>query len=215
MSNMRFTIDAIPTPKLNFANAFKEDLDYYVENKKMPPLGRSALAREQENLNNYLKYVNENFIQEGFSSSGESVSTAFDTPVAQWANNGSVTFTESLATTAALNIAPEEDANLQLHWVICGEHTPAIIAGTDASGNATTTTQNGTLTVELWLDTVKQREWQQVLQAGRNVVCASVCYNNRAAGTHLVQLKVKCSAGTFAVATGDHYAWGYGQIIRR
>lgn len=217
MSNMRFTIDAVPTPKIDLAAAFEQDMGYFAANRKFPPLGRSALRQAEERLNNYLKYVNENFIQEGFSSSSESVSTAFDTTVTQWSNNGVFTLTAALVTTATLYISPGEKANLHISWSLCGVHEPEIIEETTGEGEeaVTTVTKNcGTLTVELWLDGTKQREWRQALMEGDNLVGASVCYANRAAGTHSVQLKASCSKGTLAIATNEHYAWGYGQIVR-
>lgn len=217
MSNMRFTIDAVPTPKIDLAAAFEQDMGYFAANRKFPPLGRSALRQAEERLNNYLKYVNENFIQEGFSSSSESVSTAFDTTVTQWSNNGVATLTGSTVTTATLYISPGEKANLHISWSLCGVHDPEIIEETTGEGEeaVTTVTKNcGTLTVELWLDGTKQREWRQTLREGDNLVGASVCYANRAAGTHAVQLKASCSKGTLAIATNEHYAWGYGQIVR-
>lgn len=217
MSNMRFTIDAVPTPKIDLAAAFEQDMGYYAANRKFPPLGRSALRQAEERLNNYLKYVNENFIQEGFSSSSDSVSTAFDTTVTQWSNNGTATLTASTVTTATLYISPGEKANLHISWSLCGTHEPEIIEETTGEGDeaVTTVTRNcGTLTVELWLDGAKQREWRQALAEGDNIAGASVCYANRAAGTHAVQLKASCSRGTLAIATNEHYAWGYGQIVR-
>lgn len=217
MSNMRFTIDAVPTPKIDLAAAFEQDMGYFAANRKFPPLGRSALRQAEERLNNYLKYVNENFIQEGFSSSSESVSTVFDTTVTQWSNNGVFTLTAALVTTATLYTSPGEKANLHISWNLCGVHEPEIIEETTGEGDEamTTVTKNcGTLTVELWLDGTKQREWRQTLREGDNLVGASVCYANRAAGTHSVQLKASCSKGTLAIATNEHYAWGYGQIVR-
>ena len=217
MSNMRFTIDAVPTPKIDIAAAFEQDMGYYAVNRRFPPLGRSALRQAEERLNNYLKYVNESFIQEGFSSSGEGVSTAFDTTVTQWANNGVFTLTAATVTTATLYISPGEKANLHISWSLCGTHEPEVVEETTGEGEAavtTTTKYPGTLTVELWLDGAKQREWRQKLMEGENLSGASVCYANRAAGTHSVQLKASCSRGTLSVATNEHYAWGYGQIVR-
>ena len=210
MSNTRFTIDAVPTPKIDLAQAFAKDLEYFVANKRMPPLGRSSFAKAEEQLNFYLRYVNESFIQEGFSASNQEVSTATDTPVLQWQNDGTVTFTSTLVQTAVIDLDPTEKANLHLSWNIAGIHEPSVV--TDDEG-VTTTTQ-GVLVVELWIDAVKQREWKQTLTTGYNTVGASVCYSNQPAGLHAIHLKVKCTAGTLAVATNDHYAYGYGQIVR-
>lgn len=211
MSNTRFVVDAVPTPKLDLAAAFANDLAYYVANNRMPPVGRSALHRAEESLNNYLKYVNESFIQEGFSSSNQTVTAAADTPVAQWSNNGSATITQGLATTATLNIAPGDTCSLHLHWQLCGTHAPQIEEGTEDAPDVKT---EGTLTVELWVDSAKQREWRQKLVEGDNLTGAAICYNNVEKGTHLIQLKVSVSHGTLAIATNDHYAWGYGRIAR-
>ena len=210
MSNMRFTIDAVPTPKIDLAWAFMQDMEYYAAYKRMPPLGRSALRQVDERLNNYLKYVNESFIQEGFSSSSASVSTAFDTTVTQWSNNGVATLTAAMVTTATLYISPGETANLHIGWSVCGVHVPE----TETIEDGTVQKHVGTLTVELWLDGVKQRSWRQTLVEGDNLAGASVCYANRAAGTHAVQLKASCSRGTLEIAPSDHYAWGYGRIVR-
>ena len=210
MSNMRFTIDAVPTPKIDLAWAFMQDMEYYAAYKRMPPLGRSALRQVDERLNNYLKYVNESFIQEGFSSSSASVSTAFDTTVTQWSNNGVATLTAATVTTATLYISPGETANLHIGWSVCGVHVPE----TETLEDGTVQKHVGTLTVELWLDGVKQRSWRQTLVEGDNLAGASVCYANRAAGTHAVQLKASCSRGTLEIAANEHYAWGYGRIVR-
>lgn len=215
MSNLRFIIDAVPTPKIDLSGAFRDDLEYYVANKKMPPLGRSALSRAEENLNNYLKYVNESFIQGGFSSASVETSIATDTPVAVWANDGTVTFTTTTAQTAVLNIAPAETANIFIGWNLCGFHAPGEEPVVDENGEVVETIpKNGTLHVELWIDAVKQREWRQTLIEGDNNVSASICYTKQPKGTHVVHLKVRLSHGTLAVAANDHYAWGYGQIAR-
>ena len=214
MSNMSFAIDAIPTPRLNLAGAFREDLEYYISNKRMPPLGRSALSRAEEQLNNYLKYVNESFIQEGFSATNEGVSTSLDTPIVQWSIDGSATITDATATTVTLNIAPTDTADLLANWVICGTHEPQVDEEENEDGSTTTTETLGVLTVEMWLDTTKQREWRQTLVKGENLISAGICYGGRSKGTHLVQLKLRCSNGTLHIAANDHYAWGYGRIVR-
>lgn len=68
MSNNRFTVDAVPTPNLNLAQAFEQDLQYYVKNgNKLPPLGKSQLKRIEEQLNTYLKFINEDFVLKGFT----------------------------------------------------------------------------------------------------------------------------------------------------
>jgi hypothetical protein len=203
MSNMAFTIDAIPTPKIDLASAFEADLLYYVKNKKMPPLGRSALRQMEEKLNSYLKYVNENFIQEGFSASSPSVSVAMDTKMALYSNNGSMTVTQALVTAANLTISPEAKANLHFHWALCGQYAPA------TEGAA-----NGTLTAEMWVDNVKQRAWRQSLTAGWNTMGAAACYANQPKGSHVLQLKLTLDFGALSVSAGDHYAYGYGQIVR-
>ena len=206
MSNLRFIIDAVPTPRIDLSAAFREDLDYYTTNKRMPPLGRSALARAEETLNNYLKYVNESFIQGGFSSSSVEVATAGDTPVAVWANDGTVTFTTTLAQTATLNIAPEDKASIHLGWTICGDYTPAA----DEEGNAV----YGDVVVELWMDAVKMREWRQRLVDGANTVSSTICFAKQEKGSHIIHLKVKVTAGQYVVAANYHDAWGYGKIAR-
>lgn len=214
MSNMRFIIDAVPTPRIDLASAFRDDLEYYMVNKRMPPLGRSAISRVEESLNNYLKYVNESFIQGGFSSSSVEVSVAGDTPVDVWANDGTVTFTTTIAQTATLNIEPKEKANFFLGWNLCGEYVPADIEIEDGDGNITTEKKYGELLVELWMDAVKMREWRQTLVDGYNTIGANVCYAKQEKGSHIIHLRVKVTAGTLAVPANYHYAWGYGQIAR-
>lgn len=209
MSNLRFIIDAVPTPRIDLASAFMEDLEYYIANKRTPPLGRSALSRAEEALNNYLKYVNESFIQGGFSSSSAEVSAAADTAVDTWANNGTVTFTTTIAQTANLNIQPEDKANIHFGWSLCGSYYPA---ETEADGN--TEYLYGDVVVELWLDAVKMREWRQRLVDGYNTVGAGICFANQAKGSHIIHLRVKVTQGSLAVASNYHYAWGYGQIAR-
>ncbi len=210
MSNLAFTIDAIPTPSIELASAFEADVRYFVKNERMPPLGRSAIKQMEERLNSYLKYVNENFIQEGFSSSSPSVSVAMDTKMALWSNNGTLTVSPTLATTANLTIAPEDKANLHFNWTLGGEY----LLPEPPADDPEAVVAAGVLTVDMWLDNVKQREWKQTLVAGWNTVNASICYANQSKGSHILQLKVKLDSGTLAVATNDHYAYGYGQIVR-
>lgn len=217
MSNMTFTIDAVPTPKIDLAAAFEQDLGYYVANKRFPPLGRSALRQAEERLNNYLKYVNENFIQEGFSSDSATVTTAMDTKVMHWNNNGLFTLGQALVSTASIALAPTEAADLHFFWSITGLHTPEIVTETEGEGEeaVTTVTRNpGTLTVELWVDNAKMREWTQLLADGHNTMFAGACYGNRAAGSHVMALKMSLDKGDLAVSANDHYAWGQARIVR-
>lgn len=220
MSNITFTIDAVPTPTISLGDAFEKDMAYYSAKGKFPPLGRSALRQAEERLNNYLKYVNESFIQEGFSSASPDVSTAVDTKVAMWSNDGVATLTQALVTTAAMTIAPEETANIDFSWCLTGTHEPEVIIETTEPSEegeepiTTITTNYGTLTAQLWMNGTKVREWRQKLQAGDNTVGASVCYGGQIAGSHLIQLKLQLSHGTLTIATNEHYAFGQGRIAR-
>ena len=207
MSNMVFTIDAIPTPKIDLAEAFETDLMYYVTNKKMPPLGRSALKQMEDRLNNYLKYVNESFIQDGFSAASPDVSSALDTKMSVWSNDGTVTLSPTLMTAGTLTISPEEKANILYNWTLCGSHKPDVDETTQKG-------VTGTLTVEIWMDNTKQRTWKQRLNDGYNLVSCGICFANQVKGPHVVQLRMALDSGTMAVDTHDMYAYGYGQIVR-
>lgn len=201
MSN--FTVDSVPTPQIDLARAFESDLKYYSEYRKMPPLGRSQMEQMGERLNQYLKYVNESFIQKGFSSSSPSPAAASDTGLYQWSNEDAFTVSTAFIDGAKLTIKPTVKADLVMNWTIYGYHTPA------AGG-----TVGDVLTVELWVDGTKNREWQQTLVTGPNTLSCGVCVGGRAIGTHTLLLKMKLSNGTFAVDAGNHYAYGYGKIVR-
>ena len=203
MSNVAFTIDAIPTPKIDLATAFEADLQYWKANGKLPPLGRSALKNAEEKLNNYLKYVNENFIQEGFSSSSSTIITATDTKMSMYANNGAMTLTTTQVNGAQITLNPAYKANLHFDWWLGGTFTAA-----DSD------TPTGVLTAELWLDAVKKKEWKWTLDAGFHTLGTTTCYANETKGSHILQLKLALSSGSLAVASSDHYAFGYGQIVR-
>ena len=75
MSNNKFTVDAVPTPRINLAGAFESDLGYYMKNgNRLPPLGKSQLKQLEEQLNDYLKFLNESFILKGFTKGALTVS---------------------------------------------------------------------------------------------------------------------------------------------
>lgn len=74
MSNNKFTVDAVPTPVLNLASAMESDMRYLQNNGKMPPLGKSQVKQLEEQLNDFLKYVNESFILKGFTKGALTVS---------------------------------------------------------------------------------------------------------------------------------------------
>ena len=123
MSNQRFTVDAVPTPNLDFSGAFERDLQYYVQNgNHMPPLGRSALKQVEEQLNTYLKYINESFIFKGFTGNSDSGSstkamTASNTSPELWIVGDDVTICN-------FTIQHGDNAHILTMFTIAGEGLP-------------------------------------------------------------------------------------------
>ena len=60
-------MDVVATPRVDLCGAAARDLNYREANGKFPMESRSQLAKEQEKLNSFLRYVNESFIIKGFS----------------------------------------------------------------------------------------------------------------------------------------------------
>ena len=63
----QFSVDVVATPRVDLCGAAARDLNYREANGKFPMESRSQLAKEQEKLNSFLRYVNESFIIKGFS----------------------------------------------------------------------------------------------------------------------------------------------------
>jgi len=222
MSNLVFSIDTIPTPKIDLKNALESDVAYYIKNGKFPPLGQSAMKKQEERLNDYLKYVNESFITDGFSSSNPEGATTLDTDVVSWMNDGQVTVGSTVYTTASMSVSPEHRANIHCLFSIVGNYTPeevttsTEVTDTDTQEVSTVTDTSymyGTLSVEIWLDNKKKYTWKQKMVDGYNSVSNSIWFTHQSKGTHIVMIKVSCDHGSLVVAAGDHFAQAFGKIV--
>lgn len=72
----KFLVDVVATPRLDLCSAAAKDLMYRDANGKYPMNSRSQMAKEQEKLNKFLRYVNESFIIKGFSKNSAAQQSA-------------------------------------------------------------------------------------------------------------------------------------------
>lgn len=204
MSNTSFVIDAVPTPKFHLLEAFRQDMEYYMGSKKWPPAGRSAIEREQEKLNSYMQYVNEQFIQEGFSSSNITNIIAQDTVVAGYSNNGRFTLSQSEGQGASVTVSPASKADIHIVFTLCGEYTPPDPAPIAPATLAVTALLNGST----------HAIWRQAMVPGYNVISIATIAAGRAKGSYNTVLRLSLSAGSMVVETGAHTAASWGHIVK-
>lgn len=175
----QFSVDVVATPRVDLCGAAARDLNYREANGKFPMESRSQLAKEQEKLNSFLRYVNESFIIKGFSRA----SVQERANVRGFTSGNSAPILQRGTATELCDFDISHGDNAQL-LVLCTITGDAAASGKEAAVLSVVLTENG----------AQVQKFQQAI-GGWTTFSAPFLLINRAQGVTNLKVSVSVSGG--------------------
>ena len=172
-------MDVVATPRVDLCGAATRDLNYREANGKFPMESRSQLAKEQEKLNSFLRYVNESFIIKGFSRA----SVQERANVRGFTSGNSAPILQRGTATELCDFDISHGDNAQL-LVLCTITGDAAASGKEAAVLSVVLTENG----------AQVQKFQQAI-GGWTTFSAPFLLINRAQGVTNLKVSVSVSGG--------------------